>query len=275
MSWDFFVPVCVGDLVKTGGINQYVVQDVVPPKQLPPYLSSKLSTRFFKLYWKMFLSDFFHLSVSVSEFKAALRSQGPLCILEHFDTGYSVLQWVLILMNLAVLSISTIGWVQNYCLFLFKALQLSGAECERGYSGIARARLDLFDIFIIIKLRKDYVDMLGWSCIVWILFLSVVSGLAASLPALLISTSVSAAERKEKLNTVKMSVYLLCKITETLESESYRQSIVTAPGKVWWLVAHLKILVLMTGSKLFCILNAHWWDNGKFYDPVRPRDYDL
>ncbi len=41
MSWDFFVPVCVGDLVKTGGINQYVVQDVVPPKQLPPYLSSK------------------------------------------------------------------------------------------------------------------------------------------------------------------------------------------------------------------------------------------
>lgn len=41
MSWDFFVPVCVGDLVKTGGINQYVVQDVVPPKQLPSYISSK------------------------------------------------------------------------------------------------------------------------------------------------------------------------------------------------------------------------------------------
>lgn len=30
-----------------------------------------------------------------------------------------------------------------------------------------------------------------------------------------------------------MSVFLLCKITETLESDSYRQSIVTAPGKVW------------------------------------------
>uniref|UniRef100_A0A8C7GNV9 Condensin complex subunit 1 n=1 Tax=Oncorhynchus kisutch TaxID=8019 RepID=A0A8C7GNV9_ONCKI len=65
MSWDFFVPVCVGDLVKTGGINQYVVQDVVSPKQLPSHLNS---------------------------FKAALRSQGPLCILEHFDTGYTVLQ---------------------------------------------------------------------------------------------------------------------------------------------------------------------------------------
>uniref|UniRef100_A0A8C2WHN5 Condensin complex subunit 1 n=1 Tax=Cyclopterus lumpus TaxID=8103 RepID=A0A8C2WHN5_CYCLU len=62
MSWDFFVPLCVGDLVKTGGINQYVVQDVVPHKQLPPY---------------------------ICKFKAALRSQGPLCILEHFDTGYS------------------------------------------------------------------------------------------------------------------------------------------------------------------------------------------
>lgn len=66
----------------------------------------------------------------------------------------------------------------------------------------------------------------------WIYFFSVVSGLAASLPALLLSTSVSAAERKEKLNAVKMSVYLLCKLTEIFESDSYRQSIVTAPGKV-------------------------------------------
>uniref|UniRef100_A0A665TQU7 Condensin complex subunit 1 n=1 Tax=Echeneis naucrates TaxID=173247 RepID=A0A665TQU7_ECHNA len=65
MSWDFFVPVCIGDLVKTGGINQYVVQDVVHPKQLPSHLT---------------------------KFKVALRNQGPLCILEHFDTGYSVLQ---------------------------------------------------------------------------------------------------------------------------------------------------------------------------------------
>lgn len=46
MSWDFFVPVCVGDLVKTGGINQYVVQDVVPSKQLPSFLSSKYQAQF-------------------------------------------------------------------------------------------------------------------------------------------------------------------------------------------------------------------------------------
>ncbi|XP_044064795.1 condensin complex subunit 1 [Siniperca chuatsi] len=143
MSWDFFVPVCVGDLVKTGGINQYVVQDVVPPKHLPSCLS---------------------------KFKAALRSQGPLCILEHFDTGYSVLQ-----------------------------------HCNSVELGV----------------KEDTLELL----------VQVVSGLAASLPALLISTSVSAAERKEKLNAVKMSVYLLCKLTETLESDSHRQSIVTAPGK--------------------------------------------
>lgn len=41
MSWDFFVPVSVGDLVKTGGINQYVVQDVVPPKHVQSSLNSK------------------------------------------------------------------------------------------------------------------------------------------------------------------------------------------------------------------------------------------
>ncbi|XP_074509405.1 condensin complex subunit 1 [Sebastes fasciatus] len=143
MSWDFFVPVFSGDLVKTGGINQYVVQDVVSPKQLPPY---------------------------ISKFKAALRNQGPLCILEHFDTGYSVLQ---------------------HC-----------------------SSVDL-------AVKEDTLELL----------IQVVSGLAASLPALLLSTSVSAAERKEKLNAVKMSVYLLCKLTEIFESDSYRQSIVTAPGK--------------------------------------------
>ncbi|TMS10532.1 Condensin complex subunit 1 [Larimichthys crocea] len=143
MSWDFFVPVCVGDLVKTGGINQYVVQDVVSPKQLPSHLS---------------------------KFKAALRSKGPLCVLEHFDTGYSVLQ-----------------------------------HCNSVELGV----------------KEDTLESL----------IQVVSGLAASLPALLLSTSISAAERKEKLNAVKMSVYLLCKLTETLESDSCRQSIITAPGK--------------------------------------------
>ncbi|XP_068998605.1 condensin complex subunit 1 [Embiotoca jacksoni] len=143
MSWDFFVPVCVGDLVKTGGINQYVVQDVLSPKQLPAFLS---------------------------RFKSALRSQGALCILEHFDTGYSVLQH-------------------------YNSVELG--------------------------VKEDTLELL----------VQVVSGLAVSLPALLVSTSLSAAERKENLNAVKMSIFLLCKLTENLESESYRQNIVTAHGK--------------------------------------------
>ncbi|XP_024861527.1 condensin complex subunit 1 isoform X2 [Kryptolebias marmoratus] len=143
MSWDFFVPVCVGDLVKTGGINQYVVQDVVSPKQLPSQLS---------------------------RFKAALRSQGPLCILENFDTGYSVLQH-------------------------FNSLELG--------------------------VKEDTLELL----------VQVVNGLAVSLPTLLSSVSLSAAERKENLNAVKMSVFLLCKLTESLESVSCRRNIVTAPAK--------------------------------------------
>ncbi|XP_046890752.1 condensin complex subunit 1 [Hypomesus transpacificus] len=143
MSWDFFVPVCVGDLVKTGGTNQYVVQDVVSPKQLPSL---------------------------INRFKAALRGQGPLCILEHFDTGYSVLQ-----------------------------------HCK--------------SVDMVVK--EDTLELL----------VQVVSGLSVSLPAFLLSTSFSAQDRKEQLNAVKMGVFLLCKLTENLESDSNRQSIVTAPSK--------------------------------------------
>ncbi|KAJ8005172.1 hypothetical protein DPEC_G00143880 [Dallia pectoralis] len=143
VMWDFFVPVCVGDLVKTGGINQYVVQDVVSPKHIPQHLN---------------------------RFKAALRSQGPGCILEHFDTCYSVLK-----------------------------------HCHT---------VDL-------NVKEDTLELL----------VQVVSGLSVSLPVLLLNSSLSAPERKEQLNAVKMSVFLLCKLTETLESDSYRQSIVTAPSK--------------------------------------------
>ncbi|KAL7851331.1 hypothetical protein AOLI_G00216870 [Acnodon oligacanthus] len=143
MSWDFVVPVSLDDLLKSGAINQYVVQDVLSPKQLPSHLSS---------------------------FKAALRSQGPLCILEHFDTVYSVLQ-----------------------------------HCRT---------VDL-------TLKEDTLEFL----------IQVVRGLSVSLPSLLVSGTLSAADRKQQLNAVKMSVFLLCKLTENLESDSCRESIVTAPSK--------------------------------------------
>uniref|UniRef100_A0A672RV31 Condensin complex subunit 1 n=1 Tax=Sinocyclocheilus grahami TaxID=75366 RepID=A0A672RV31_SINGR len=137
MSWDFILPVCSDDLVKSGAVNQYVVQDVLSIKQLNSHINS---------------------------FKAALRSQGPLCILEHFDTAYSVLHYI----------------------------SHNVSQCS------------LF---------------------------SVVRGLSVSLPTLLLSGSLSAVDRKQQLNAVKMSVFLLCKLTETLESDSYRETIVTAPSK--------------------------------------------
>ncbi|ROL52067.1 Condensin complex subunit 1 [Anabarilius grahami] len=124
MSWDFMVPVCLDDLVKSGAINQYVVQDVLSAKQLPSHINS---------------------------FKAALRSQGPLCILEHFDTAYSVLQ-----------------------------------HCRT----------------VDVAVKEDMLELL-----------------------------IPAVDRKQQLNAVKMSVFLLCKLTEMLESDSYRETIVTAPSK--------------------------------------------
>lgn len=95
MSWDFFVPVSAGDLVKSGGINQYVVQDVAAPKHLPPSLSSKRST--FEAAGGLIGCRTAALTVPPplslpAGLRLALRSRGPLCILEHFDTGYSVLQ---------------------------------------------------------------------------------------------------------------------------------------------------------------------------------------
>uniref|UniRef100_A0A8C1F1A5 Condensin complex subunit 1 n=1 Tax=Cyprinus carpio carpio TaxID=630221 RepID=A0A8C1F1A5_CYPCA len=143
MSWDFILPVCLGDLVKSGAVNQYVVQDVLSVKQLPSHINS---------------------------FKAALRSQGPLCILEYFDTAYSVLQ-----------------------------------HCRT----------------VDVAVKEDTLELL----------IQVVRGLSVSLPTLLLSGSLSAVDRKQQLNAVKMSVFLLCKLTETLESDSYRETIVTAPSK--------------------------------------------
>ncbi|XP_026999057.2 condensin complex subunit 1 isoform X1 [Tachysurus fulvidraco] len=143
MSWDFVVPVTLDDLLKSGAINQYVVQGVLSCKQLPSILHS---------------------------LKAALRSQGPLCILEHFDTAYSVLQ------NFRTVDVTV---------------------------------------------KEDTLELL----------IQVVQGLSISLPPLLLSGSLSAANRKEQLNAVKMSVFLLCKLTEYLESDSYRETVVTAPSK--------------------------------------------
>uniref|UniRef100_H0VCG3 Condensin complex subunit 1 n=1 Tax=Cavia porcellus TaxID=10141 RepID=H0VCG3_CAVPO len=62
--YEFHLPLSPEELLKSGGVNQYVVQEVVSIKHLPSQFKA---------------------------FQAAFRAQGPLAILEHFDTIYSIL----------------------------------------------------------------------------------------------------------------------------------------------------------------------------------------
>ncbi|XP_034997174.2 condensin complex subunit 1 [Zootoca vivipara] len=63
-SWEFSLPLSPADLLRGAGPSQYVVQEVLPPKQLPGQLAA---------------------------FRTVFRTQGALAILQHFDTVYSIL----------------------------------------------------------------------------------------------------------------------------------------------------------------------------------------
>ncbi|RXM36742.1 Condensin complex subunit 1 [Acipenser ruthenus] len=143
MSFDFNIPLSVRDLVKSGGINQYVVQDVLSVRQL---------------------------GAQISGFRAALRSKGPLCILEHFDTPYSVLY------------------------------HFQSAETP---------------------LKEETLELL----------VQVVSRLSSALPAQLDDASLDSAQRRDLLNTVKMSCFLLSKLAESFENDAFKPGIVTATSK--------------------------------------------
>lgn len=93
---------------------------------------------------------------------------------------------------------------------------------------------------------------------------SVVRGLSVSLPTILLSASLSAADRKQQLNAVKMSVFLICKLTEFLESDSYRETIVIAPSKVHSSCSFcIHAMQYNTIQKCWRIV-ARWWDQGKY-----------
>ncbi|XP_069346603.1 condensin complex subunit 1 [Eulemur rufifrons] len=62
--YEFHLPLSPEELLKSGGVNQYVVQEVLSIRHLPAQLRA---------------------------FQAAFRAQGPLAMLEHFDTIYSIL----------------------------------------------------------------------------------------------------------------------------------------------------------------------------------------
>ncbi|XP_008583068.1 PREDICTED: condensin complex subunit 1 isoform X1 [Galeopterus variegatus] len=62
--YEFRLPLSPEELLKSGGVNQYVVQEVLPIRHLPSQLRA---------------------------FQTAFRAQGSLAMLEHFDTIYSIL----------------------------------------------------------------------------------------------------------------------------------------------------------------------------------------
>ncbi|NXM80835.1 CND1 protein, partial [Oenanthe oenanthe] len=61
---EFHLPLAPADLLRDGGPGRYVVQEVLPARELPPALAA---------------------------FRAAFRARGALAVLQHFDCVYSVL----------------------------------------------------------------------------------------------------------------------------------------------------------------------------------------
>ncbi len=108
MSFDFPIPLTRDDLTRRTGVNQYIVDEVLPVRQLPAKLQGE-STKVTGLSLKcMTLANIacvvfvlcslqlFHDVIKlVSECKATYRSQGPVAILNVFDTFYSILRRVL------------------------------------------------------------------------------------------------------------------------------------------------------------------------------------
>ncbi|NWU63916.1 CND1 protein, partial [Pterocles burchelli] len=63
-AWEFHLPLAPADLLRDGGPGRYVVQEVLPARELPPALTG---------------------------FRTAFRARGALAVLQHFDSLYSLL----------------------------------------------------------------------------------------------------------------------------------------------------------------------------------------
>ncbi|XP_063209038.1 condensin complex subunit 1 isoform X1 [Chroicocephalus ridibundus] len=64
VAWEFHLPFAPADLLRDGGPGRYVVQEVLPVRDLPPALTA---------------------------FRTAFRARGALAVLQHFDPLYSLL----------------------------------------------------------------------------------------------------------------------------------------------------------------------------------------
>ncbi|XP_067998128.1 condensin complex subunit 1 [Melanerpes formicivorus] len=63
-AWEFHLPLAPADLLRAGGYGRYVVQEVLPVRELPS---------------------------AITAFRTAFRAQGALAVLQHFDSIYSLL----------------------------------------------------------------------------------------------------------------------------------------------------------------------------------------
>ncbi|NWS70888.1 CND1 protein, partial [Crotophaga sulcirostris] len=64
VSWEFQLPLTAADLLQEGGLGRYVVQEVLPARELPPALTA---------------------------FRMTFQARGALAVLQHFDSIYSLL----------------------------------------------------------------------------------------------------------------------------------------------------------------------------------------
>lgn len=137
MTFEFSIPLSLTDLLKSGGVNQYVVREVLSKSEC---------------------------AADINVLKLAFRTKGPLAFLEHFDAPYSVL-------------------------YNFRTVDA--------------------------ELKEETLELL----------VTGILRLSRDLPSILDSVTLSATERKEYLNTVKMTCYLLTQLTEAFEAEYYKSSL--------------------------------------------------
>ncbi|KAM4703298.1 condensin complex subunit 1 [Rhinophrynus dorsalis] len=137
MDFQFHIPLAFADLLKSGGIGQYVVQEVLPLRLL---------------------------DAQFSDFQASLRSQGALSILQHFDALYSILHH-------------------------FRSLDPA--------------------------LKEDVLELM----------VKATSRHASELPAILEDLTLSPAQRNAHLNALKMNCFILTRLSEAFEEETYKATL--------------------------------------------------
>ncbi|NXN31545.1 CND1 protein, partial [Nycticryphes semicollaris] len=93
-SWEFHLPFVPTDLLRDSGPGRYVVQEVLTVRELPPALRGKAShpSRTGRLSPPSHGPDRVRPSLRFpAAFRTTFRARGPLAVLQHFDTIYSLL----------------------------------------------------------------------------------------------------------------------------------------------------------------------------------------